>query len=261
MSTKRAPCPVCDRGARDKAMSVTTDERGTVHFCHRCGYTRADNFERRPVIAESRPVGAQPLDWSERAESIWRRTLPLKGSVGEKYLEHRGCMLPPGDSHLRFLAGTDKYPPSLCAAVSDARTGRPISLHFTRLAADGREKAGTEQDKLLLAGHRKKGGVIRLWPDEAVTYGIALAEGIESALAAAHLMTPVWAAIDASNLAAFPVLSGIESLVIFADHDDTGLGAARLCARRWRDSGREVRVRRPKERGLDIADLAAGRAA
>jgi hypothetical protein len=70
-------------------------------------------------------------------------------------------------------------------------------------------------------------------------------------------VTPVWAAIDASNLAAFPVLSGIESLVIFADHDDTGLGAAKLCARRWRESSREVRVRKPRTAGWDIADVAA----
>ena len=219
MSTVRRPCPVCDRGARDRALSATTDERGTVSFCHRCGYTHAENFERRPNIVPVRTTSAVPLDWSNRAESIWRRTLPLRGSVGQTYLERRGCMLPPRDSHLRFLAPTNKYPPSLCAAVSDVRTAKPISLHFTRLATDGHGKAGTEQDKLLLAGHRKKGGCIRLWPDEAVTYGLAIGEGIETCLAAAHLFTPVWACVDAGNLAAFPVLAGIDCLTIYADHD------------------------------------------
>ena len=259
-TTKRAPCPVCDRGPKDTALSVTTDERGTVSYCHRCGFTHAENFERRPEFIPAPNTADKPLEWSERAEAIWRRTLPL-GELARVYLQGRGCVLPPRDGDLRFLPAGDKYPPSLCAAVTDARSGKPISLHFTRLAADGRGKAGTEQDKLLLAGHRKKGGIIRLWPDEAVTYGLALAEGIETCLAAAHLFTPVWACVDAGNLARFPVLDGIEALTIFADHDDVGIGAAKICARRWRESGREVRIRKPKQYGLDIADLAAGRAA
>lgn len=256
----RRPCPICARGGKDRALKITTDERGTVSYCHRCQYTECQNYEQ-PRIEPIRTKSDTPLDWSEKAEAIWRRTLPLRGSIGQAYLEHRGCALPPPDSHLRFLAASGKYPPSLCAAVTDARSGKPISLHFTRLAADGRGKAGTEQDKLLLAGHRKKGGVIRLWPDESVIYGLAIAEGIESALAAAHLHTPAWAAIDASNLAAFPVLNGIESLVIFADHDDVGIGAAKLCARRRKESGREVRIRSPRTQGWDIADVIAARAA
>jgi putative DNA primase/helicase len=241
-------------------MKVTTDERGTVAYCHRCHYTECENHELRR-IEPVRLKSVTPLDWSPTAEAIWRRTLPLRGSIGQVYLEHRGCMLPPKDSHLRFLEASGKYPPSLCAAVTDARSGKPISLHFTRLATDGKGKAGTEQDKLLLAGHRKKGGVIRLWPEEAVTYGLALAEGIESALAAAHIFAPTWAAIDAANLAAFPVLNGIDSLVIFADYDDVGVGAAKLCARRWRESGREVRIRKPRTKGWDLADVVARAAA
>jgi putative DNA primase/helicase len=257
MSAVRKPCPACGRGERDKTLKVTTDELGTVAYCYRCLYTTCQNHER-PHLEPVRTTSDKPLDWSEKAESIWRRTQPLRGTIGQTYLEHRGCVLPPADSHLRFLAGGGKYPSSLCAAVTDARSGKPISMHFTRLAADGKGKAGSEQDKLLLAGHRKKGGVIRLWPDEAVTYGLAIAEGIESALAAAHLHTPVWAAIDASNLAAFPVLNGIESLAIYADHDDVGLGAARVCARRWREASREVRIRRPRTPGWDPADVLKG---
>ena len=255
-TTTRAPCPVCDRGSRDRALAVTTDERGTVEFCHRCGFTRAANFDRRPNVtpAPSRP--AEPLEWSERAESIWRRTLPLHGTVGQTYLEYRGCILPPVDSDLRFLPGSDKYPPSLCARVTNAETNAPLSLHFTRLASDGCGKAGTEQDKLLLGGHKKKGGVIRLWPDDAVTYGLALAEGIESALAAARLFQPAWATIDASNLAQFPVLPGVDALTIFADHDNIGIIAAKACARRWHAAGREVRIRAPRVFGTDAADVA-----
>ena len=262
MSTTRAPCPQCDRGPRDTALSVTTDERGSVSYCHRCGYTSAHNTERlrleriAPTLRPNISQAAAPLEWSERAEAIWRRTLPLRGTVGESYLLHRGCALPPPDSDLRFLEPTDRHPPTLCARVTNVITNAPQSLHFTRLASDGRGKAGTERDRLLLHGHRKKGGVIRLWPDEAVTAGIALAEGAESALAAAHLFQPVWSCIDCGNLGQFPLLEGIEALTVYADNDDAGLKAARACARRWRDAGRAVRVRYPANVGQDAADAA-----
>ena len=257
MSTTRAPCPVCDRGPRDRALAVTTDEKGTVAYCHRCGYTKAENFERRPLepIRSASAKSSEPLEWSATAEAIWRRTLPLRGTLGQTYLEHRGCVLPPQDSDLRFLPASDRHPPTLCARVTDAVTNKPLSLHFTRLAADGRGKAGGEQDKLLLSGHRKRGGVIRLWPDEAVTCGLALAEGIESALAAAHLFQPVWAAIDAGNMAQLPVLPGIESLTIYADHDEAGIKAAKECARRWHADGREAHIRAPRAPGADAADV------
>lgn len=257
MSTTRGPCPQCDRGPKDTALAITTDERGTVCFCHRCSYVSHDPAAQPLRPAAPTPIAYGTVDWSVTAERIWRRTQPLRGSIGAVYLEHRGCRLPPADSDLRFLPAADGFPPSLCGLITDAVTGRKMSLHFTRLATDGRGKAGTDRDKLLLKGHRKRSGVIRLWPDEAITTGIAIAEGIETALGAAHIFTPVWSMIDCGNLAAFPVLAGIQSLVIFADHDTAGIGAARECARRWRDAGREVLARVPKRPGQDVADLAA----
>ena len=164
-------------------------------------------------------------------------------------------MLPPCDSDLRFLEPSDRHPPTLCAKITDAVTNAPLSLHFTRLSSDGHGKAGTGQDKLLLSGHKKKGGVVRLWPNECVTHGLALAEGIESALAAAHLFQPVWAAIDAGNMAQLPVLPGIESLTIYADHDEAGIKAAKECARRWHADGREAHIRAPRAPGADAADV------
>lgn len=251
-STRRAPCPQCDRGPSDRALAITTDERGTVAYCHRCGYVEAHNVSRpgREIPrAETRP--ADP----ERLRSIWRRTLPLRGSLGEAYLRHRRCALPPADSDLRFLPGSDRYPPSLCALVTDFATNKPMTLHFTRLRSDGKGKAGTERDKLLMKGYPKRGGVIRLWPDEAVETGLALAEGIETALCAAHGFTPIWATVDAGNMATLAVLPGIEALTIFADNDPAGLKAARECGQRWADAGREVRVVIP-DFG-DVADAVA----
>lgn len=241
-------------------MATTTDDRGTVSFCHRCGYTEANNVMANRVtfhVEPTRLVKTLAVDWSDRAESIRRKTLPIRETLAQTYLEYRGAALPPCDSDLRYLPPTDTHPPSLCALVTDAVTGKPISLHFTRLAADGRGKAGTNIDKVLLAGHRKRGGVVRLWPDEAVATGLAIAEGIETALALAHGFAPVWSCIDAGNLAALPVLNGIESITIAADHDTAGLKAATALAQRWADAGREAHIVISENEGDDVADAVA----
>ena len=252
----RLPCHVCDRGAKDTALSVKVDERGATYICHRCGLTGAKNFERISASRPSVPSApkASPLEWSDTAARIWRQTQPLRGSLGEIYLRARRCALPPADSDLQFLPATDRYPPSLCARISDAKSNAPLSLHFTRLKADGTGKAGTDCDKLLLKGHRKAGGCIRLWRDECVTYGLAISEGVETGLAAAHAFQPVWAAIDAGNMASFPVLAGIDVITLIVDHDPAGLKAAAEVAGRWRAARREVRMLMAADRGADIAD-------
>jgi hypothetical protein len=62
--------------------------------------------------------------------------------------------------------------------------------------------------------------VCRLWPDEAVTHGPGVAEGPSSHRFAHGFVAH--AAVDASNLAALPLLPGIECLTIGADHDLAG---------------------------------------
>jgi hypothetical protein len=130
------------------------------------------------------------------------------------------------------------------ALVTCAENREPLTLHRTWIRPDGR-KAEVDPPRLLLGHHRKQGGVIRLWPDEAVTTGLAVAEGIETALAVATVYRPVWSGIDAGNLAALPALAGIEELLIMADHDDAGLHAARECAARWHREGVRVRIAIP----------------
>lgn len=275
---KAGPCPAC--GGHDRFTFDNRTLRGDF-ICRGCG--AGDGFtllervhgwsfseaRRRvleaaglsdpgvPVYRETPRIQSvrtddfeKPLDWSDRAESIWRSTLPL-GDIAMAYLTRRGCVIPPRDGDLRYLAPSDRYPPTLCARITDAVTARPISLHLTQLLTDGSGRG----DRRLLAGHRKACGVIRLWPDEVVTHGLAIAEGIETALAAANVYTPVWAVIDAGNLTALPVLAGIESLLIVADHDPPGIKAAQECARRWAAASCQVRIAKPKTPGADAADV------
>ena len=103
------------------------------------------------------------------------------------------------------------------------------------------------------------GGAIKLTPDEDVTGGLGVCEGIETGLSIlAADWAPVWALATAGNLASFPLLNSIEALTIFGDNDDdrtgTGEKAARECTIRWRAAGREVTLYIPKAAGCDWND-------
>ena len=84
----------------------------------------------------------------------------------------------------------------------------------------------------------------------AVTTGLGVADGIETALSLAWGHAPVWALIDAGHLAKFPPLAGIESLVIACDNDPAGIAAARACSARWAERGVEVFVTRQEANDL-----------
>lgn len=260
--SSRQSCPQCDRGPKDRALGVTLDERGGVANCFRCGYTEAMNVsgERRwsgAPRAAATPMRHEVL--SEYGHHLWGASGRIAG-VALANLQARCCVIPPPDGHLRYHPALRHPPtgqewPALVALVTDAVTGQPLTLHRTWIAADG-SKAPVEPPRMLLGGHRKAGGVIRLWPDEAVTVGLAVAEGIESALSLAHGFTPVWACIDAGNLSALPVLSGVESLLIAADHDEAGIAAAEACGRRWAAAGRAASIVMPEAPKTDINDIA-----
>jgi putative DNA primase/helicase len=95
-----------------------------------------------------------------------------------------------------------------------------------------------------------------------------LGEGVETALAAAlEGLTPVWATMSAGNLAAYPVLAGLEGLTVLVDHDKpnptTGKRAGRAAAleliRRYNEAGfdpkRDIKVIYPPTEGEDVNDL------
>jgi CHC2 zinc finger len=105
-------------------------------------------------------------------------------------------------------------------------------------------------------------GIIRLTPDEEVTSGLCLAEGLESALfAMARGFRPMWSTGSAGIMRTFPVLNGVEALTLFVDHDrpkngetiGSGEQAARETEACWLGAGREVRLIRTRAFG-DIND-------
>jgi putative DNA primase/helicase len=213
--------------------------------------------------------GAPHGDRVSIASRLWHEARPIGMTLAENYLIHRGLQLGSeayaGDAlrfhnacPFRLAHGHVLRLPALVAKMVAIRTGEFCGVHRTALAPDGRGKAeltGLGNPKKMLG--RAAGACVKLSPDEEVSCGLHIAEGIETALACIAMgFRPTWAALSAGGVATFPVLAGIETLTVFADHDAnaTGLKAARQCASQWSGAGREVTIALPPDQGRDWAD-------
>jgi hypothetical protein len=144
----------------------------------------------------------------------------------------------------------------MLALFTDLDTVAPCGIHRTYLKADGSGKDDTGPQKMMLG--RARHAAIRLVPDDTVTYGLAICEGIETGLSLRAAGQPIWALGSAGAIAAFPRLAGIECLTIFADHDEAGLRAAMTCKRRLEGDDLEVTVICPNAANTDFNDLLKG---
>ena len=93
-----------------------------------------------------------------------------------------------------------------------------------------------------------------------------MGEGIETVLAAAtqipyrdEPLQPAWSVISSGALGRFPVIPGVEQLILLVDHDANGIGqaAAADCALRWSRAGRRSIRLTPTQPGADFNDLIA----
>jgi putative DNA primase/helicase len=196
------------------------------------------------------------------ALKLWREAEPPQGTPVETYLAGRGLKLPDNSGHaLRFHPACPRGEarlPAMLGLMSGIVTGRMLGVHRTFLSADGRAKATVEPNKMMLG--RAKGAVLKLSPDEDVSLGLALTEGIEDALAVLDSgFAPVWACLSAGTMANFPVLGGIEALTLFADNDTAGAEAAAAFVERWRAAGKQARVVAPPNPFKDFGAVAEAR--
>ena len=104
-------------------------------------------------------------------------------------------------------------------------------------------------------------GVVELWP---ASTDLVVGEGLETVLAAAtriphngQPLTPAWAALSTKNMAALPIVPGVQRLVLLIDNDSNQQGqmaAARVTAH-WRRHGRVVVPLMPPTPDTDFNDL------
>jgi phage/plasmid primase-like uncharacterized protein len=276
------PCPRCagtDRfaiSARKQAWlcrqckpdKITGDTIGLVQWLDDVGFREAIEIllgERIPPATRPAPKpapkpsndDAERLRW---ADAIWRASVPISGTPGEAWLVARGIDIAavPEFGGLRFhprCPWEHGDTPCLVARFTDALTNAALGIHRRPIAIPGAKPRSLGA----IAG-----GIVRLWPDEAVEQGLVIGEGIETTLAAATriihrgtLLAPAWACGSAPTLERFPVLPGVGALTILVDHDVSGAGqkAAQQCAERWAAAGREVTLLTPSDLGSDFNDL------
>jgi hypothetical protein len=261
-------CPVCSvtragAAAKRKVLRTWAKESAIGFHCVRCdidGIAGAGDNEIAPVhvVEDDGAEETKRRNKQDAADRIWRQSYNIAGTAGEAYLARRGIVLAgvPNFGGLRWHPNCpweDGTAACVLARFTDAITGEPRGIW--RRPIDG-----SKPKTLGPMG----GCVIRLWPDEDVTTGLVLGEGVETTLTAATrfthrntLLRPAWAAGSAGNLESFPVLAGIEALTILVDHDANGRGqeAARTCGKRWKDEGRDVTLLMPNKLGADFNDL------
>lgn len=210
-------------------------------------------LSRRRDIPAPRPTKPQPSN--DSWQPIWRET--VEDGPHMAYLMGRLGRLPGDLADLRYHPncprGRDRLP-AMVALMRDAVTNEPTGIHRTFIKPDGSGKADVQPNRMMLG--RSAGAVIKLTPDEDVTLGLGLCEGIEDGIAILNSeWAPVWCCMSAGNVAAFPVLNGIEALTVFCDADSPGLKAAHAVVDRWREAGKEAAIAEPPAGVKDFGEL------
>ena len=66
---------------------------------------------------------------------------------------------------------------------------------------------------------------------------------------------PVWALGSVGAISFFPLIAGINQLVILGERGEASRQAIEMCGRRWRKAGHKVRVILPNEGLSDLNDV------
>jgi hypothetical protein len=225
--------------------------------------TRDDRAERAAL--------AELEQQRQRHEKINRRTfdqahlLTRLSPVGQ-YLVHRGLgKLTKAPQALRMAAlpyfddGREigRFPVML-AAVTDPNMGM-VALHRTYISTGGRKAPVPQPKKLSRTTGLLAGASIKLFEPTRIDGKLVLgvAEGIETALGC-YLASgiPTWSCMNAGGVRSFDWPQGLQSLIIFADNDASGVGqaAGHDLAGRAAAAGIEVRVLVPEPVGTDWLD-------
>jgi hypothetical protein len=217
-----------------------------------------------PVLRPRQDDGLRTLALAMR---LWDAAQPIAGTLAVRYLaEVRRIDVDalPADLEavLRFHPRTPFGPsaevPALLGLYRDVASDAPAGIHRIGLTPD--VFAGGKVRRRML-GHWPAPRAIKLWPaGERLFVG----EGLETVTAAATRLTyhgepmqPAWAVGSSGALRRFPIVPGVQQLVILVDHDTNGIGPAdaRAGASHWRRANRAAVLLTPNRVGADFNDL------
>lgn len=252
---------------------------GIVRFgCWRQGVTGwwRDGSGHREILRKGEQAKAYWLVELERRKqrSAWLVNVQIlaaahpvqRNSPVGQYLAHRGLgALQRAPSALRmatlpyFEDGVELglFPVMLGEVTTPE--GVLVGLHRTYLSSEGRKAPVSCPKKLSRTSGPLAGASIKMFEPVVMNGKLTLgvAEGIETAIAC-YLASgvPTWPCMSAWGLKSFMWPAGLQSLVIFADNDASGVGqaAARALAGRAAAAGLECRIAIPEAPGTDWLD-------
>ncbi len=278
-------CPGPGHSPRDRSLSIKLDPRapdGFLIYSHAGDDWRLcrDHVRERLGLPAWRPGDEQersiprqhvekwdsatveaeadewPRAWTEdeiiriaAARRIWNEAKDPRGTLAEKYLRQtRKLDLPDAlaGGVLRFhpscpwwnenTGKTDRVP-ALVVPFRSIDNDEINGIHRIALNRD----AGKIGRKMLGVIHRV---AIKLDPSGAT---LTIGEGVETCLAARELgYKPAWALGGAGGISFFPLLDGVQTLVILGERGQASARAIQFCGKRWVRAGRRVRVVKPK---------------
>jgi putative DNA primase/helicase len=207
-----------------------------------------------------------PADNFALCMSIWKEGLDPGGTLVQAYLKSRNGVELPGEAwqcirfHKSCPFSGERFPAMVCL-IRNIITNEPQGIHRTALDANGtveKKNIGVRREgkTYRLSLGQVAGGAVKIDPDEEVTQGLCIGEGVETCLAGKQMgLQPVWSVLSTSGIASFPVLPGIDGLHIFCENDINGASAraVRTCGDRWHEVGRQVLTVRSYE-GNDLND-------
>jgi hypothetical protein len=273
VGTNAVLVPGPGHSTRDRSLSIRIDPRAPAGFIVYSHSPANDPIECRDFVRQklgiapwapgqretSRPIPMTVVDNDDDAEQrrnwalqLWRDARNPRGTAVERYLGSRGLDLADdvAGEVIRFhpkLKYQNDTVHGMISLLRDIHTDEPCGIHRTFFDANAHKI-----DRKMLG--RAKGAAIKLDADDTVTLGLCIGEGVETCIAGRLAgLRPVWALGSAGAIAAFPVLSGIDALTIFAETDDANASAVKMCARRWLLDGREVSAAEPNVGG-DLND-------
>lgn len=228
------------KGAAGNWTDAATGEHGDlldlIRGAHRLGTTRETVDEAQRFLSLPRCEPPQcpvppPAGSPEAARRLFAVGRPIRGTLAETYLQHRGITYLQKAPALRFhprcfYRANDSAPremrPALLAAVTDLN-GTVTGAHRTWLAPDGAGKAPIATPRRAMG--RLLGNGVRFGTARDV---LAAGEGIETALSLRCVLPrlPLVAALSANHLAALALPSGLRRLYIARDNDHAGCLAA-----------------------------------
>lgn len=250
-------CPTCGPEKRSPAnrrrrvLRVWRLDPGfATYCCARCGIaghtrdpsaTLPDPARLEEIRRESEAREAIAVrDRLAKARWLWSQRRPIAGTPAEVYLRQARGYAGRIPATLGFLAGRGDYPPAMVAAFGIPAEPEPgrlaiadeavCGVHLTRIAPDGRGKAGTERDKIMIG--RSIGSPIVLAPVNDLG-GLLVAEGVEDSLSAYEATgLGAWAAGAASRLPALAAVvpSYVDLVSIAVDPDPDGIRHAAALA-------------------------------